>query len=115
MFVERLLAGMKRLMKQPRFVAAHIVNGIRGSDGAKQWREGDSVWGHSRHTPKGGKVNDIRPIPAEMQARLLEIDAEREALKKRNGELFREEQALLAAAYMASKPLSVKECENAPY
>lgn len=114
MFVERLLNSWNRLLKPPRFVPAYDVRGLR-STGETAWREPDGVHGRGIHRPKNAKVDDIRPIPEAIEARLVEIDAERAAIKKRQAELFVEERELLMKAFIESKPLPVKECENAPY
>jgi len=118
MFVEQLLglatAFTYARLDKPRFSPAHTVNGLR-SDGKTEWRESDSVYGRGRHKVEGGKVKSIHTIPADMQAELLAIDAERETIKKRMSELLVRERAILEAAFKDGKQLSVKDCENAPY
>ncbi len=107
-FVEKLLSGLKRLNRPPRYSAPHQVTGIRGSDGAKEWLEPEAVWGNSGHYPVKGKVH-IRPVPEAYADDLAAIDAERLQLNRRLAELRTLEAQVLELAWHASKPLTVAE------
>lgn len=110
-FVEKLLRGLVRLDRRPRFSKAHEVKGIRGSDGATKWIEPDGVYATGRHLIVRGRV-PIRIVPSEQAEALRAIDAERQLLKKRSVELTILERSIIQAAWDASKDMTAREIKE---
>lgn len=110
-YLERLLSGLGRLSKAPRYVAAHTATGSR-SDGASVWEEPESVWARGIHRPKRGKVADIRVTSEEYAEKFREIDAERVRLETALASLRREERELMDVAWASARPVTVAELKQ---
>jgi hypothetical protein len=114
-FVEKVSGGLRRLNRPPRYIAPHHVTGLRGSDGAREGDEPESVMGHGLHYPRKGRV-DIRRITELYAADLHAIDEERAALRGRLAVLDVEERQVLNLAWQTGRNLTVAEvkAETAP-
>jgi len=112
-YVERLLAGLRRLNHRPRYIAPHRVTGLRGSDGAREWDEAEAVMGNGLHRPHRGKVNDLREVPEGYADELRQLDAERARLQQALNEVAARERELLKAAFPVSRPVTVAELKTA--
>ncbi len=106
----------RRLSRPPRYLGPRRVKGIRGSDGATEWDETESVWtDRASYQPKRGKVNAVRTVADDSPhaVALAAIDRERKALEGRLAELRREEQTVLAAAFADGRPVAVADLKGA--
>ena len=98
-YVEKLLSGLQRLNRPPRYCPKTDDKAPR-----RNWPE--TVVGHGFHLPKRGVV-DIREVPDGYAAELIAIDARRAELQAALAELRQQEQQILALAWQTGTPVRV--------
>lgn len=94
------------------YIPPHTAHGWNGK-GETEWEEGERVSaGAALHSPKRGKVNEVRWLDETSVAELEAIDAERAQLHERLRQLQTCEQNMLSNMYPHCKPITLAEAKE---